>query len=156
MQSKKTGTAKKVVFTLFGLYVLVMLFVLVIPNNFRRHNVLVGGLTWEQWSSYVAGGFNLVPFRGIARQIGSILNGQDTARNTIYLVGNLIGFAPLGFFLPALFARQRRFAAFIITTALALICLELTQVLTMRGFFDIDDILLNAAGACFGFWILPR
>jgi Glycopeptide antibiotics resistance protein len=145
-----------VVLALFIIYVLAMLFLLVIPNNYRGHNVLVGGLTWERWSGYVSGGFNLVPFRGIAEQIGFILAGEDVARNIVYLVGNLIGFAPLGYFLPVLFAKQRRFAAFIITVVLVLICLEFAQLMTMRGSFDIDDIILNTAGACIGFGILRK
>jgi glycopeptide antibiotics resistance protein len=72
------------------------------------------------------------------------------------LIGNFVGFAPLGFFLPVLFIRQRGFATFIITVVLALICLELVQLLTMRGSFDIDDIILNAVGACLGFWMLRK
>lgn len=145
-----------VVLTLFVVYVLAMLFLLVFPNNYRGHNVLVGGLTWERWTGYVADGFNLVPFAGITEQIGFIAAGKDVARNLIYLVGNIIGFAPLGFFQPVLFEKQRKFKAFIITVLLALVCLELTQVLTMNGSFDIDDIILNAAGACLGFWALRK
>ncbi len=45
-----------VVLALFIIYVLAMLFLLVIPNNYRGHNVLVGGLTWERWSGYVSAG----------------------------------------------------------------------------------------------------
>jgi hypothetical protein len=36
-----------VVLTMFVLYTLAILFLLVIPNNYRGHNVLVGGLTWD-------------------------------------------------------------------------------------------------------------
>jgi glycopeptide antibiotics resistance protein len=145
---------RPVVLAIFIFYVLTMLFLLVIPNNYRGQNVLVGGLTWERWTAHIARGFNLVPFSGIAEQIGFIVAGEDVARNIIYLVGNLVGFAPLGVFLPMLFARPRKFGAFLITVILALIGLELVQLLTMRGSFDIDDIILNTAGACFGFWIL--
>jgi glycopeptide antibiotics resistance protein len=92
-----------------------------------------------------------VPLRSLAEQIGSLLAGQDVVRNTVYLIGNLVGFVPLGFFLPALFARQRRFPMFLCTVLPAVAVLELVQVLTMRGFCDVDDILLNTAGACIGF-----
>ena len=145
-----------VVLTLAILYVLAVLFLLVIPNNYRGHNVLVGGLTWELWAAHIGRSWNLVPFRGIVEQIGSILAGEDAARNIIYLAGNLIGFSPLGYFLPALFSKQRKFRAFIITVVPALVCLELAQLMTMRGSFDIDDIIFNTAGACLGFWILKR
>jgi len=145
-----------VIFTLFVLYILAILFLLVLPNNYRGHNVLVGGLTWERWVEHIRRNWNLVPFRGITEQIGFIFGGEDVARNIIYLVGNLIGFAPLGYFLPVLFVKQRRFKAFVITVALGLICLELSQLVTMHGSFDIDDIILNATGACFGFRVFRR
>lgn len=138
----------------FVAYALVMLFILLIPNNYRGHNVLVGGLTWERWSAYVAGGFNLVPLREIARQIGSIAGGQAVARNLIYLLGNFIGFAPLGLFLPGLFKKQKKFLVYSSTVILILIGVELSQLITMRGSFDIDDIILNLTGACIGFWLL--
>jgi glycopeptide antibiotics resistance protein len=145
-----------VVLTLFVLYALAILFLLVIPNNYRGHNVLVGGLTPERWAAHIGRNWNLVPFRGITQQIGFIFAGEDVVRNIAYLTGNLIGFSPLGFFLPVLFSKQRMFKMFIITVVLALVCLELAQLMTMRGSFDIDDIILNTAGACLGFWVLRK
>lgn len=156
MKNNEPKTARRIVLVLFVLYVLAILFLLIIPNYYRGHNVLIGGLTWERWTAYVTGGFNLVPFRGIAEQMGSIIVGEDVARNLIYLVGNLAGFAPLGFFLPVLFARQRKFPTFLITVLLAIVGLELMQLMTMRGSYDIDDIILNTAGACLGFWIMHK
>ncbi|MDR2606498.1 MAG: VanZ family protein [Oscillospiraceae bacterium] len=152
--SKKRVFAHPVVLTVFILYVLTILFLLVFPNNYRSHNVLVGGLTWEHWIAYVTNGFNLIPFRGIVEQVSSIFFGQNVASNAVYLAGNLIGFAPLGFFLPILFEKQTRHKVFIITIVSAFICLEFTQLITMRGSFDIDDIILNSAGACLGFLLL--
>lgn len=154
--TKRPVITRLAVLVLFVFYVLAILFLLVIPNNYRSHNVLIGGLTWERWSAYVMGGFNLVPLRSLSEQVGSIFAGHNVARGIVYLVGNLVGFAPLGFFLPGLFARQRKFPAFLITSLLAIAALELVQVLTMRGSFDIDDIILNAAGACLGYWIMRR
>lgn len=152
----RTTMKRPVTFALFVLYVLAILFLLVIPNNYRGHNVLVGGLTWERWVAYIGHNWNLIPFREIAEQVGSIFAGDDVSRNIIYLTGNLIGFSPLGFFLPSLFAKQRDFTAFIITVVLAVTCLELAQLVTMRGSFDIDDIILNATGACLGFSVRRR
>ncbi len=152
----KRPVIRLVVLALFILYVLVILFLLVIPNNYRSHNVFIGGLTWERWSAYVMNGFNLIPLRSLSEQIGSMFAGQDVARGIVYLAGNLVGFAPLGFFLPALFVRQRRFLTFLMTALLAIVVLEFLQVFTMRGSFDIDDIILNTAGACLGFWIMRK
>lgn len=152
----KSRRTRYAVLALFALYVLIILFALVVPNNYRRHNVLVGELTWARWSAYVANSINLVPLRGVANQMGEIMAGQHIARNLVYLFGNVLGFSPLGFFLPALFARQRRFPVFFITFLASIAVLELIQVISMRGSFDIDDIILNTAGACLGFCVTRK
>ncbi len=154
--TKRPVITRIAVLALFILYILAILFLLVIPNNYRGHNVFIGGLTWERWWAYVLDGFNLVPLRSLSEQISSIFAGQDVARGIVYLAGNLVGFIPLGFFLPVLFVRQRKFLTFLITVLLAIVVLELLQVFTMRGSFDIDDVILNAAGACLGFWIMRK
>lgn len=152
----KSVVARRIVFGLFILYVLAILFLLVIPNNYRGHNVLVGGLTWERWLTRFLNAINLVPLRSLSEQIGRILTGQSVVREVIYLVGNIIGFMPLGFFLPVLFIKQRKFLTFLITVILAITVLELVQVITMSGSCDIDDLILNTAGACLGFWIMRK
>lgn len=149
----KPRRIRNVIFSLFFFYILAILFILVVPNNYRGHNVYVGDLTGEMWFDYVTRNINLMPLRGIVEQIGAIITGQHVARNLIYLVGNMIGFMPLGFFLPALFVRERRFLRFLITILASIAALELTQVLTMHGSFDIDDIILNTIGACLGFMV---
>lgn len=154
--AKKPVVARPIVLALFILYVLAILFLLVMPNHYRGHSVLVGGLTWERWVNYVKDGFNLVPLRSLSDQIGALFAGQSVARGIIYLAGNLLGFTPLGYFLPALFARQRKFPVFLITILLAITVLELVQVITMQGTCDIDDLILNATGACIGFWIMRK
>lgn len=146
--------SRYIVFALFALYILAILYVVMVPNSYRGQQVFVGGLTGERWLEYVTRNFNLVPMRGIVEQITNIIAGQHVARNLVYLAGNIIGFMPLGLFLPVLFARQRRFSRFFITVVISVLVLELAQVLMMRGSFDIDDIILNAGGACLGFSIL--
>ncbi len=154
--AKRHVVAHPIVLTLFILYIGALVFVLIVPNNYRGHNVLVDGLTGELWLAYVADGFNLVPFQGIAEQLGSIIAGESAIRNMVYLLGNLVGFMPLGFFLPVLFTQEHSFKVFFFTVFSAIAVLELTQLLTMRGSFDIDDIILNTAGACLGFLITKK
>ncbi len=86
-----------------------------------------------------------MPLREISEQIVSIITGQDMARNLIYLVGNLVGFAPLGFFLPTLFASNANLMCYH-HRGYCNCVLELLQLMTMRGSFDIDDIILNTVG----------
>lgn len=138
---------------MFALYVIFMLIVLLTPIVFRGQNVFVGGLTWDRYVEHIAMNWNLIPLRSITQQISALAHGDDVSRHLIYLCGNIIGFIPLGYFLPTLFPRLRRFRAFLLTVVIACACLELVQLLTMRGSFDIDDIILNTFGACLGFWV---
>ena len=72
------------------------------------------------------------------------------------LASNLCMWFPSGFLLPLTFPSlqdSRRFVKCIVAlTALV----EALQALTLRGSFDIDDILLNCAGALAGFWLYGR
>ena len=65
--------------------------------------------------------------------------------------GNILLFVPLGLFLPSLFPAQQRFWVFFLTVALTISAVEVTQYLTYTGAMDVDDLLLNTAGACLGY-----
>lgn len=65
---------------------------------------------------------------------------------------NIVLFVPLGFFLPVLWNRYRRFfPAFFFGLGLSLL-IELLQMLTYRA-TDINDLITNALGTAVGFWL---
>jgi len=67
------------------------------------------------------------------------------------LVGNIVAFAPFGFFLPMhCRAGKNVFGCVILTAAFSLL-VETVQLFTKVGAFDVDDILLNAVGGLVGF-----
>ena len=63
---------------------------------------------------------------------------------------NIALFIPLGFFLMSTF--HRKYIVIILSFSTTFI-VELTQFLTYRGMFDIDDIISNCCGAAIGFLI---
>lgn len=64
------------------------------------------------------------------------------------LVGNLIAFAPFGFFLPVLFKKKiKNVFIFTIVIVLSSGLGEFVQFITMVGQADIDDVILNVLGA---------
>ncbi|MCU6712936.1 VanZ family protein [Paenibacillus sp. J5C_2022] len=67
------------------------------------------------------------------------------------LFGNMLLFVPLGFLLPILFAKARRFSTTIVWTMLASLTIELTQLGMRLGFFDVDDLILNVFGGAIGY-----
>lgn len=71
----------------------------------------------------------------------------------INLVGNVVLFVPLGIFLPGIWQKMRKFFVFLLTVAVSIVAVELLQLVTLLGSCDVDDLLLNVAGALLGFGI---
>ncbi|MCD7859453.1 MAG: VanZ family protein [Firmicutes bacterium] len=129
---------------LFFLYALGMLWLL-----FWRGRV--PGAGGEYWAA-VRSSVNLVPLRTL-RLMLRLLSSPNRALARFAaanLAGNVAAFLPLGYFLPALWRRQRRFFAFSLTALLLIALVELAQLLTLRGSCDIDDLILNYPGALLG------
>ena len=69
------------------------------------------------------------------------------------LFGNILMFLPAGFLLPALFPLTKKVWSFILCCLSISLCLEILQLLTALGDFDVDDLLLNTAGGIMGYGI---
>lgn len=92
--------------------------------------------------------YNLIPLKTIAAYL---YNSKHIDFDVwIYnLAGNIAAFMPLGFFLPAAFKglsskRVMFFSVIFITSA------EVLQLISRRGVFDVDDLLLNSLGCALG------
>lgn len=72
-------------------------------------------------------------------------------RNNAYVVENVLLFIPYGFVLAWADIRQRHFLRNLLTGALTSLAIECMQLVTGRGFFQIDDILTNILGTILGF-----
>ena len=68
-------------------------------------------------------------------------------------VEGTIAFAPMGVFLPALFRWQRSIFFFTASLTLSITAVEVLQVYTGTGSCDVDDLILNLAGALLVFII---
>ena len=69
------------------------------------------------------------------------------------LLGNVVGFMPFGMILP-LICRNARGFFFITFSGFTLsLCVEVTQLMTKLGSFDVDDLLMNTLGAAAGYLI---
>lgn len=78
------------------------------------------------------------------------------AREEINSFGNLIGnvllFVPFGYMMPSLFQKSKKLIVFLMKLLLLVLGLELIQLYTNFGVFDVDDILLNCIGGLIGFF----
>lgn len=71
-----------------------------------------------------------------------------------FMIENVLLFIPFGIFFVFLSGRLGKLWSVILASFLLSVTIEVTQLLTGRGYFQVDDIWLNTlggmAGACFG------
>lgn len=93
--------------------------------------------------------YNLVLFREIKRFI--IYRDQlGTFAVFSNLFGNILIFMPFGYFLTMAGKSRSFFKTLFYSMGLSL-CVEVLQLLTRVGSFDVDDIFLNTIGGVLGF-----
>ena len=110
---------------------------------FRRKPEFIFG-NGEKIRDYLNNRSNFVPFGTIA---GLIRNSASFEAVMVNIVGNIVAPAPLGFFLPALFKPVRKVWPFVLITTMIIVFIELTQFAFSVGSCDIEDLILNVAGA---------
>lgn len=62
------------------------------------------------------------------------------------LAGNVIAFFPFGIFLPRLFQKCKNIPFAVLLCFEFSLCIEMIQLVTKVGCFDVDDIILNTLG----------
>ena len=105
----------------------------------------------EEYTHYLLRNIGIIPFGTTQSYIELIcldkINIDIVVRN---IAGNLVMFVPLGFLLPYIFDKLRNYRSMAGFAAAVAFVLEVVQLLTMSGRFDIDDIILRCFGALFG------
>jgi len=98
---------------------------------------------------------NLIPFKTIINYIRNISFSYISTANLFYnLLGNIVCLMPFGLFLPLLFEKIDNTKKYLITVLFVTLGIELSQLLTLSGSFDIDDIILNFLGAYLSYRII--
>ena len=137
---KKTKTLIRLTgILLFILYVLLLIYFLFFSEEYGR--------AAEVQQEYR---YNLVPFVEIRRfwiyrkQLGTFAVFSN-------IFGNVIGFLPFGFILPVIFRRMNSGFLICISGFILSLTVEVIQLITKVGCFDVDDLILNTLGAVLGY-----
>jgi len=141
---KKTGQI--LLYIAFSTYAVLMLWLLFGMRSSRLFYAPDG--YWHRLIESI----NPIPFQTIlefAKKLGNKANGDAV----INLFGNVIMFIPLGFFLPAVFPKARSFKQCMLISLIILCVVELTQLVTLLGTMDIDDVILNMLGVLMGYGV---
>ncbi|KAB3526767.1 VanZ family protein [Alkaliphilus serpentinus] len=122
----------------FSLYLFFMIYVLFISSYYNRTPGRVG--------------FNIIPFKTIIQYIMNLK--YYTIENVLTnLLGNIVVFIPLGFFIPSIFKTLRSGVQTTISVLIITFVVETSQRVLQVGSFDIDDIILNSIGGLIGYFI---
>ena len=72
---------------------------------------------------------------------------------TVFGVENVLLFVPFGIFVPLIFKSFRKWYKTALLGFVISIIIESAQLITHRGYFELDDILLNTLGTIIGYLI---
>ena len=136
------NAARYVLLALFAVYIAALVF------------LLLARTPYDELVSYRSL-MKLVPFETISSQLRYARyshNGNLVRYGVENLLGNFVLFLPMGIFLPCIFKKLRRVYKTVPIIMLAVVIVELLQLVTKRGFADIDDLILNTAGAAVGYF----
>ena len=140
---------RKALRAVFFAYILLMFWLLFV----RRRGIAVTDY-WMQ----LPGRVNLVPFSSMGSMLRTLWHYPEprVAWLVVYNIGgNIAMLIPLGFFLRALLPCCRRFWRCMGTVAIIMTAVELVQLFTLRGFCEVDDLILNLMGAAIG-WLVAK
>ncbi|MGP7816705.1 VanZ family protein [Niallia sp. 01092] len=125
---------REILKNIFFLYLLIVLYVTLNPFHFSPPGN--------------QGNLNLVPYVQILYQYKY----KPPMFWMLYTLGNIIMFVPFGFLFPAIYRRRFKLIVTIMVAALSSLTIELTQYFfTIDRAADIDDLILNMAGAIIGY-----
>lgn len=147
---KKQRIVRLFLIITFLYYILTVLNLLLFSIYFGRQNT-----SELSYSYYFHRYTNFIPFLTTRVLWEGWKNGQLALGYVLFnYIGNLAVFMPMGFFLPALFHKMKKFIWFFLTISITVIFLESMQFVLRVGSCDIDDLIFNVIGACILFFIL--
>ena len=114
-------------------------------DHYKTYFINFDGKKTVKWGVKRA---NFVPFATLKFFYSVRKRYSYVAKN---ILGNIIGFVPLGILLPILFAKLQRAGRTIGAVFLVSLSFETIQLMTDLGVFDVDDLLLNTIGGAIGY-----
>ena len=137
----------RLIFT-FIFYLIMLIDFTLIDEGMGRNIFNVFSWNEDAFRDYIDTSTNLVPFYTVKLFINGYKNGQLALSIMLEnIFGNFIAFMPLSFFLGCLFKRFNKWYSVLITVTLSVVTVEILQFLFLTGSSDIDDVILNVAGA---------
>ena len=147
IKNKKTNIVREIILFIFFVYFLFLLLLTIFKGGRIEFS--------NQFNSYMyrehglLGIINVVP---IKETINTFMHSETGMRNSLRnLIGNILVFMPLGFFIPLLFDKFNNLKKVLKVGCLSSLAIELSQLFVGSNVCDIDDVIYNTLGALAGF-----
>ncbi len=143
---------RRIAVLLFVVYCLLLFKLLFFKATINFSDIVITGNENSSFDALLAAS-NFIPFY----KIYYYLSGSEPYLvGALNIVGNLLLFVPMGFFLPFLFKGIKSGKQLFFLVALMSLSVEVLQLFTTTGEFDIDDVLLNTGGAMIGYGLFCK
>lgn len=132
----------------FALYILFVIKVIIFKYPIEQLKSIAA--TWQKDVILEGlGTANFEPFKTIKMYIkySYKLNSVEN------LAGNVLVFVPFGFLLPRIAKPCERYSVVLLNAFVFVLGIEVFQLFSAFGAFDVDDILLNCVGASIGYFL---
>lgn len=130
----------------FAIYILVVIKVIIFKYPYEELSAIAR--SWRRGVIFEGlGTANFTPFRTIKMYIEYAYK-LNSVEN---LAGNVLVFVPFGFLFPLVAREGERFFVMLLNAFVFVLGIEVFQLFSAFGAFDVDDILLNCLGAVLGF-----
>lgn len=147
VKNKRINIAREIILFIFFVYFLFLLLLTIFKGGRIEFS--------NQFNSYMyrehglLGIINIVP---IKETINTFMHSETGMRNSLRnLIGNILVFMPLGFFIPLLFDKFNNLKKVLKVGCLSSLAIELSQLFVGSNVCDIDDVIYNTLGALVGF-----
>lgn len=147
VKNKRINIAREIILFIFFVYFLFLLLLTIFKGGCIEFR--------NQFDSYMyrehglLGIINIVP---IKETINTFMHSETGMRNSLRnLIGNILVFMPLGFFIPLLFDKFNNLKKVLKVGCLSSLAIELSQLFVGSNVCDIDDVIYNTLGALAGF-----
>lgn len=152
----KEKIKKQALILMFSIYILGLISILFLSNTYRLNYLWDNHKVALFSSENLTMNMNIIPFKTISTLISRLLHSSLNLSIVLEnILGNLILFAPFGFFIPMLFSNKiKKLKSFTLLMLISIVLVEVLQYLLRVGQADIDDVILNLSGAVLVYYLM--
>ena len=147
VKNKRINIAREIILFIFFVYFLFLLLLTIFKGGRIEFSNQFNSFMYREHG--LLGIINVVP---IKETINTFMHSETGMRNSLRnLIGNILVFMPLGFFIPLLFDKFNNLKKVLKVGCLSSLAIELSQLFVGSNVCDIDDVIYNTLGALAGF-----